>query len=141
MLHVPPAKVTVSFRSSPSSSTRITVPTPEPAYMLNRPRMEKDIAIMAARHGADILVRATVTGLGFSPEGCIKELSMAKVELPSSMVRDAIAQAMEELSARDLLMLEAGTAIGMTKRGQELLEIEPVSDTLACKCEVELVEE
>jgi hypothetical protein len=66
---------------------------------------------------------------------------MAKVELPSSMVRDAIAQAMDELSTRGLIMLDAGTAIGMTKRGQELLEIEPVNDTLACKCEVELVEE
>ena len=31
--------------------------------------------------------------------------------------------------------------VGMTAKGRELLEIEPVSDTLACKCEVELVEE
>ncbi len=42
---------------------RISVPTPEPAYMLDRPRMEKDIAHMAARHGADILVWATAVDL------------------------------------------------------------------------------
>jgi hypothetical protein len=87
-----------------------------------------------AERGQDLVGRV-------SPEGCSKELSMAKVELPSSMVRDAIAQAMDELSTRGLIMLDAGTAIGMTKRGQERLEIVPVSDTLACKCEVELVGE
>jgi len=48
---------------------RINVPTPEPAYMLDRPRMEKDIAHMAARHNADILVRATATGLIFDKKG------------------------------------------------------------------------
>lgn len=58
------------------SGVRITVPTPEPAYMLNRPRMEKDIALMAARHGADILVRATVTGLSFSKERCVNGVTI-----------------------------------------------------------------
>jgi digeranylgeranylglycerophospholipid reductase len=51
------------------SGIRVNVPTPEPAYMLDRPRMEKDIAHMAARHGADILVWATAVDLLFTPRG------------------------------------------------------------------------
>jgi hypothetical protein len=76
-----------------------------------------------------------------SPEGCIKELSLAKVELPSSLVREAIGQAIQELCSRGFIIVDDGTVVGMTVKGRELLEIEPVSDTLACKCEVELVEE
>ncbi|MFH0921768.1 MAG: geranylgeranyl reductase family protein [Fibrobacterota bacterium] len=48
---------------------RINVPCPEPAYMLDRPRMEKDIAHMAAKKGADFLVRACAVDLVFGKTG------------------------------------------------------------------------
>jgi digeranylgeranylglycerophospholipid reductase len=44
---------------------RVNVPCPDQAYMLDRYKMEKDIALMAAKNGADILVGATVVDLLF----------------------------------------------------------------------------
>ncbi|OGJ86806.1 MAG: hypothetical protein A2268_14135 [Candidatus Raymondbacteria bacterium RifOxyA12_full_50_37] len=42
---------------------RVNVPCPEPAYMLNRPVMEKSIVQMAAKYNADIRVGTVAVGL------------------------------------------------------------------------------
>lgn len=44
---------------------RVDIPCPVPSYMLDRPKMEKDIANSAAKKGAHILVKATAVDLLF----------------------------------------------------------------------------
>ena len=51
------------------TGVRITVPSPDEAYMLDRPRMEQDIAQMAVRSGTHLLTQATAVDLLFSDKG------------------------------------------------------------------------
>jgi hypothetical protein len=75
--------------------------------------------------------------LGLIPaEMCIKELGMAKADLPNSVVREVIQQSIEELRRRELVLVEDGVVIGMTPKGKAVLDVEPVNDMLSCRCEV-----
>ncbi|MBL8029448.1 MAG: NAD(P)/FAD-dependent oxidoreductase [Fibrobacteres bacterium] len=62
------------------SGIPVAVPTPEPAWMLDRARMENDMARMAADKGADLLVRATASALLFNSEGKINGLTVMHPE-------------------------------------------------------------
>ncbi len=58
----------------------ISVPTPEPAWMLNRQKMEFDMARMASEKGAALLLRATASALLFDKEGKINGLTVMHPE-------------------------------------------------------------
>lgn len=70
-------------------------------------------------------------------ERCINELMLAKVDAPGSHVREAILSSMHELEERGLVDHGSGVVTRMTERGRRLLELEPVIDAMACRCEVE----
>lgn len=82
---------------------------------------------------------AEMLGL-IAPEACIKELALQKADEDHSMVRETILTAIEELKGRGMILVEGDAVVGMTERGRSLLEVEPVNDTLACRCEVESLE-
>jgi digeranylgeranylglycerophospholipid reductase len=62
------------------SGIPVSVPTPEPAWMLDRARMENDMARMAADAGADLLVRATASALLFDDNNKISGLTVMHPE-------------------------------------------------------------
>jgi digeranylgeranylglycerophospholipid reductase len=62
------------------SGIPVSIPTPEPAWMLDRARMENDMARMAADAGADLLVRATASALIFDDFGKIAGLTVMHPE-------------------------------------------------------------
>jgi hypothetical protein len=70
-------------------------------------------------------------------ESCIRELSLAKADLPRSPVRETIQGALNELQRRGMIDVKEGTVVVMTERGRTMIEFEPVKDSLSCRCEVE----
>lgn len=70
-------------------------------------------------------------------ERCIRELSLAKADLPGSLVRMTLQGAVDELMHRGLIDVKDGSIISMTERGRSLIEFEPVKDAVSCRCEVE----
>jgi hypothetical protein len=76
--------------------------------------------------------------IGLIPaENCIKELTYAKSDLPNSVVREVIGQAINELEKRQMIKVENGVVVGMTAKGKAVLDVEPVHDMFSCRCEVE----
>jgi len=70
-------------------------------------------------------------------ECCINELSMAKADITGSSVGQILNGVIHELSERGLVVLDGDTITKMTEKGKRLLDLEPVTDALSCRCETE----